>query len=80
MNKIILYSTLGCHLCEHAKAIMLPVLSAKGFELEEQDIAEADELMALYQLSIPVAKNPRSGRELFWPFGPEQVADLVEQP
>lgn len=56
---------------------MVPILAAKGFELDEQDIADSDELMALYQISIPVAKNPSSGRELFWPFGPEQVEELL---
>lgn len=58
--------------------MMLPMLSAQGFELEEQDIADSDELMALYQVSIPVARNPASERELFWPFGPEQVAELLQ--
>lgn len=55
--------------------MMLPLLAAEGYELEEQDIADSDELMALYQISIPVAKNPQTGHELFWPFGPEQVAE-----
>lgn len=78
VKKIILYSTLGCHLCEHAKAMMLPLLSAQGYELEEVEIADSDELLAQYQLTIPVAKNPQTGRELFWPFVPEQVAELLQ--
>lgn len=58
--------------------MMLPLLAAQGYELDEMEITDSDELMALYQLSIPVAKNPQTGRELFWPFGPEQFAELLQ--
>lgn len=57
---------------------MLPLLTAQGYELDEVEIADSDELLAQYQLTIPVAKNPDTGVELFWPFGPEQVAGLFE--
>ncbi|MGQ9424642.1 glutaredoxin family protein [Gilvimarinus sp. F26214L] len=77
MKTIILYSTLGCHLCEQARALMHPVLEAAGYQLEERDIAESEELLERYKFTIPVAYNPRNGREINWPFGVEQVADLL---
>lgn len=77
MKKLILYSTLGCHLCEQAKALMWPVLAAAEYGLEEVDISESEQLLERYQFSIPVAENPESGRELFWPFGEAEVVDLL---
>lgn len=79
MKKLILYSTLGCHLCEQAKALMWPVLAAGEYGIEEVDISESEQLMECYQLHIPVVRNPESGQELFWPFGEAEVADLLGQ-
>ncbi|MEX1033314.1 MAG: glutaredoxin family protein [Cellvibrionaceae bacterium] len=78
MKTLVLYSTLGCHLCEQAKALMWPIMTAAGYALEEVDIADSEELLARYRISIPVAKNPDSGEELFWPFDDEQVRNLLE--
>ena len=64
---LILYSTVGCHLCEHAKAVMANCLE-EGTTLTEVDIADDDALMEAYGIRIPVVKHERSGREIGWPF------------
>jgi hypothetical protein len=77
VKKIYLYSTLGCHLCEHAKAMIMPITAASGYEVEEVEISESDDLMERYRLTIPVARNPLTGEELNWPFNETQIARLV---
>ncbi len=66
-----LYSTLGCHLCEHAKAVMANCLE-EGTVLDEVDIADDEALMEAYGIRIPVVKDPRSGKEIGWPFDEAQ--------
>ena len=67
MRTVIIYSTLGCHLCEQALEILTPLLS-DGDEIEEVDISESDQLMELYGVRIPVVKRTDNGQELGWPF------------
>lgn len=74
--KVLLYSTLGCHLCEHARAILEPLAAAAGYDVEEVEISDSEELLARYKLTIPVARNPDSGIELNWPFTAEQAKTL----
>jgi hypothetical protein len=69
-----LYSTLGCHLCEEALAIIYPLLQPLGLELMERDIAASDELVASYGVRIPVVQLEGARRDLGWPF---TAADLV---
>ena len=68
MHKLILYTTSGCHLCEHAEAI----LDATGCEYEMVDIADDLELMERYGVRIPVVRD-QQGRELGWPFDRTQL-------
>ena len=63
-----LYGTLGCHLCEQAKAMVIAGLPADGYVLQELDISESAELMSLYALRIPVLYRPDLQLELDWPF------------
>lgn len=72
MTTLTLYSTSACHLCELAKGLM----EGAGLAFEEVDIAQSDELFELYGVRIPVLRHP-DGRELGWPFGPEDVAAFV---
>ena len=44
MQPLTLYTTSGCHLCEHAEAI----LEAGGHRFEAKDIADDLELMERY--------------------------------
>ncbi len=68
MRHLVLYSTLGCHLCEQARALSEPVLAEAGLELREVDIADDDDLMEAYGLRIPVLRDSTSQAELGWPF------------
>lgn len=75
---LILYTTLGCHLCERAKEELWPVLTHFGWRLEEVDIADSDELVSRYGIRIPVVARSDTGTELGWPFVAADVAELVQ--
>jgi len=63
---IVLYTTLGCHLCEQAEALVRQVMPME-WELVHVDVAEDDALLAAYGERIPVIAI--NGQELAWPFG-----------
>lgn len=71
MAKWILYHTQGCHLCEQAKQLIDPLLSADS-SLALIDIMTDDKLIEEYQVSIPVLKNEQ-GQRLYWPFTAQHV-------
>ncbi len=72
-----LYSTLGCHLCEEALAIISPLLQPLDLELLECDIADSDELVSRYGVRIPVVQLQGACRDLGWPFTGADVAVYV---
>lgn len=63
-----LLGTSGCHLCEIAEALIARCLDFSQVEVELIDIADTDELMALYGMKIPVLRCPESQKVLCWPF------------
>ena len=79
MNQLIFYTTVGCHLCEHA-ALVLQEFAAQSdapqFDIDEIDISTDEHLVELYGIRIPVVKNPANEKEVGWPFGVEEVAKL----
>lgn len=66
MKVLRIYSTLGCHLCEQAKAVLEQAQRTCVFEYTEIDIADDDNLLELYSTRIPVIKIDQA--ELDWPF------------
>lgn len=50
--KTILYTREGCHLCDHAKAI----LEEHGLVVESVDIDQDPELLQKYNFTIPVVQ------------------------
>ncbi|WP_300525273.1 glutaredoxin family protein [Alcanivorax sp.] len=62
---VVLYTTVGCHLCEQARELVSTV--APDITVTLVDVAEDDELLARYGERIPVLM--KEGRELGWPFG-----------
>ena len=68
MLPLTLYNTSGCHLCEHAEAI----LEQGGHVFRAVDIADDLSLMEQYGVRIPVVKDA-SDRELGWPFDGTQL-------
>jgi glutaredoxin len=51
---VTLYTRAGCHLCDEAKAAMMPVLRRFRGELREIDIDGDADLRAMYNESVPV--------------------------
>ena len=49
-----MYTRPGCHLCEEAKAAMRLADCADAYTLEEIDINDDPNLLALYRTEIPV--------------------------
>ena len=73
-----LYTTLGCHLCEDAYAL----LKQQGVGIEKVEIADDDELFERYCLRIPVVGHRagcQEGDELDWPFDASQLAHWLNQ-
>ena len=52
--QVVLYTRLGCHLCEEMKEVMSNSGCAELYTLEEVDIESDAELFARYQFEIPV--------------------------
>ncbi|MED5240292.1 MAG: glutaredoxin family protein [Pseudomonadota bacterium] len=72
---VVLYTTLGCHLCEQAKEML--VMVNPNVEIESVDVAEEDDLIAQYGERIPVLA--RKGHELAWPFGLLDVQAFLQK-
>jgi glutaredoxin len=51
---VTLYLRDGCHLCDEARAVILPLIRRAGAELREIDIDDDAELRAIYNDSVPV--------------------------
>ncbi|WP_101757131.1 glutaredoxin family protein [Oceanicoccus sp. KOV_DT_Chl] len=76
MKNLILYSTVGCHLCEQALAIIMPLIQGE-YLITEVDISESDLLMARYGVRIPVILREDSGAEIGWPFDQQAFVDFL---
>jgi hypothetical protein len=70
LERLELYGTSGCHLCDEA----LGILERMGIDAAYIDISGNEELMEKYGMRIPVLK--RKYAELDWPFyGLEKFLD-----
>ncbi len=78
MQELILYSTLGCHLCELAEEEIAPCLQDTTWQIKNIDIADDPELLKEYGTSIPVLYSPASKDKLYWPFDRSAVAHFVD--
>jgi hypothetical protein len=78
-EKLLFYTTLGCHLCDQARAVYRATLNPDFFVIEEVDIAEDDGLIEQYGTRIPVMVQQHTGRELGWPFNPEDLVDFLSE-
>jgi len=74
---LLLYHTLGCHLCESAEQLVAPLAAERGWQVESKEISGDDALIARYGVRIPVLHDPRTGRELGWPFDAGDVLALL---
>lgn len=74
--QLTLFGTQACHLCEEASSL-LAMLAGNGVQARERDIIESAELMARYQLRIPVLRREDTGAELDWPFNLPQLMNWL---
>ncbi|HSC76755.1 MAG TPA: glutaredoxin family protein [Pseudomonadales bacterium] len=72
-QQLVLYGTLGCHLCELAEQQLLSYVE-QGWQVELVDIADDDQLFDRFSLVIPVLQHRESGRLLNWPFDKAALA------
>lgn len=75
--ELILYSTVGCHLCEQAEQIITPILKPGTHTLDIVDISDSDELMAAYGVRIPVLYRRDTQEEIGWPFTSDDILRLI---
>ena len=56
MQRVVLYHSPGCHLCDEARDVLADVGTEHPFELDEIDITGDDELEAAYRELLPVVQ------------------------
>ena len=79
MQRLAFYTTVGCHLCEHAELVLQEFAAqsdAPEFQIDEIDISTDERLVELYGIRIPVVKNIANDKEVGWPFGVAELATL----
>lgn len=76
-EELILYTTLGCTLCEKAKPEIWPVLEVFGLRLKQVDIAEDETLMSRFATSIPVVGLGDPSDVCAWPFDQAKLAEWL---
>jgi len=74
VSQLVMYSTLGCHLCEQAQRV---VVAALGHTVAERDIVDDPQWLTRYEVRIPVLQRLDNGAELDWPFDAEGVRALL---
>lgn len=79
MIRLILYTTLGCHLCESAQEIIKNSRHAEHVELELIEIADSSELIKRYGIRIPVVRLDGKQEEIGWPFDSAEFDDWLCQ-
>jgi hypothetical protein len=70
LRELILYGTVGCHLCEEAEALLDEARRRRPAcpAVSKIDIAADDRLTERYGIRIPVLHDSATSRELGWPF------------
>ena len=63
MNRVVLYTRAGCHLCEEAERVLRAEQAATPFHLELVDIDGDPELARRYGVRVPVVAV--DGQDLF---------------
>ena len=86
-SALYLYTTVGCHLCEKADELLVPVLvhanrlreesGLAPFVLQCVEIADEPALVERYGVRIPVLCIQGGTEELGWPFDQEDIFTLL---
>ncbi|WP_394176921.1 glutaredoxin family protein [Thalassotalea litorea] len=77
MNKIYLYGTQGCHLCEMAMSLCEQSQSIQQEQLVYRDIIDDPKWLQQYKLTIPVIEIEGRSTVLGWPFDLEQLNEFI---
>ncbi len=80
--RVILYHTMGCHLCEQAEAVIAGFQVAfpqRSIQILKTDIADSEELVCLYGIRIPVLKIEGQSQTLDWPFDINELHNYLAQ-
>jgi hypothetical protein len=72
-EKLLLYTLVGCHLCEQ----VADMLHSMGIGCRPVEIDTDPELEEKYGIIIPVLHRLDTGRELLYPFNEEQVLKFL---
>lgn len=73
MHEVVFYTTIGCHLCEKADAMLQGVVAESA--IKRVDVGEDDALIARYGKRIPVLAAGEV--ELDWPFSLLDIVGLT---
>jgi hypothetical protein len=76
MTPLFVYSTAGCHLCELALEVIVPLVGNRC-TIQQVDISEDDELIERYGVRIPVIRRLDDDTELDWPFDIRQFLAFI---
>ncbi|MDS4021813.1 MAG: glutaredoxin family protein [Candidatus Competibacter sp.] len=71
---LVLYTTIGCHLCERAEGL---VRQQTDMAVGLVEIADDAELLERYGVRIPVLRRLDTGEELDWPFDVTAIRRLL---
>lgn len=74
-KRVVLYGTLGCHLCDNAQKVLQQAQCVIPLIWHTVDIALDQNLMTQYALSIPIIKL-ETGQLLKWPFSVLDIQGL----
>ncbi|MEX0740544.1 MAG: glutaredoxin family protein [Pseudohongiella sp.] len=78
--ELLLYTTVGCHLCEQAEAVLHAVADThSGLTWRPVEISDAPALVAAYGLRIPVIRLSGQDADLGWPFDEAAVRRYLTQ-
>jgi Glutaredoxin-like domain (DUF836) len=82
MTLLVLYTTVGCHLCEQALELITPLLPVdcelKLVDIADVDDFDVDDLMERYGIRIPVVQRTDTEGELGWPFDQQQFIAFLQ--
>ena len=74
--RVVLYSRVGCHLCDAARDVLWAERSRSAFDLVEVDVAGDDDLEREYGIRIPVVEI--DGEERFeYEVDPAELVAIV---
>lgn len=76
---LVLYTTLGCSLCEKAKLEIWPLLQQFQLRLREVDIADDDQLLERFATRIPLVGLGDPDDVCAWPFDGAELGKWLRQ-